>query len=454
MTNGGMMDLGVLDGTYYDGEETASVNIEVVYNVVDPNDPNDPNDPPIDPNDPWNPPNVTGNPLSGDFGKDTLFVQYDVNDFAKNETGAWALTYVDGASADLDETDRVYVFPANASRTTKIVSDRRPARGSRFATELTVDAVPTGSEDDFYFRWGFETKSREPVYFGELAQNKLVFGFPVDTSNNFAGKSLTVWQYDPLDPNRVFPVWGVKDLIAKRGGKLNLEPLVGAFASDVSCGYACVSTARPLGDVLRDGRIDCNDYALVEALQGFAGATDADVAGPGGLGLPDGVVNDLDLYYLYKALGPADAALIDPKPQRPGLVENFENGFGDLPWSFADWPQWRLVAGEGRDGSFAARAGAIGDDESTSLSVTLACIAGEICFSRKVSSEERWDFLEFAIDGREQGTWSGVLDWQEVAFPVEGGARTFTWTYRKDGSSCDGADTAWIDDIVFPSVTP
>jgi endoglucanase len=34
---------------------------------------------------------------------------------------------------------------------------------------------------------------------------------------------------------------------------------------------------------------------------------------------------------------------------------------------------------------------------------------------------------------------------------VDAGARTFKWTYSKDGSSSEGSDAAWIDDIVFPA---
>ena len=78
------------------------------------------------------------------------------------------------------------------------------------------------------------------------------------------------------------------------------------------------------------------------------------------------------------------------------------------------------------------------------------CVAGSISFYCKVSSESRWDFLRFYIDGSQQDQWSGEQDWIMVSFPVAEGTRTFRWTYSKDESSSDGSDTAWIDDIVFP----
>ena len=78
------------------------------------------------------------------------------------------------------------------------------------------------------------------------------------------------------------------------------------------------------------------------------------------------------------------------------------------------------------------------------------CVDGDITFYCKVSSESRYDYLTFYIDGVEKDKWAGDEDWAEVSFPVSAGTRTFEWTYSKDGSASKGNDTAWIDDIVFP----
>jgi hypothetical protein len=133
------------------------------------------------------------------------------------------------------------------------------------------------------------------------------------------------------------------------------------------------------------------------------------------------------------------------------LVEGFENGFGGLGWSFDGSSRWTVVSSVSHSGTHSARAGAIGDDESTSLSVPLDCTAGNLRFWLKVSSEQGFDFLTFSIDGKERGRWSGELDWREVSFAVAAGTRTFTWTYSKDVAGSGGQDTAWIDDIVFPA---
>jgi hypothetical protein len=94
--------------------------------------------------------------------------------------------------------------------------------------------------------------------------------------------------------------------------------------------------------------------------------------------------------------------------------------------------------------------GRLGNSQSTSLEVTLDCVAGDIKFYRKVSSESGYDYLKFYIDGVLKGSWSGTQNWAQVSYPVSAGSRTFKWTYSKDGSFSSGFDTAWVDDIEFP----
>jgi glucuronoarabinoxylan endo-1,4-beta-xylanase len=135
----------------------------------------------------------------------------------------------------------------------------------------------------------------------------------------------------------------------------------------------------------------------------------------------------------------------------PPLVEAFEKGdFSGFNWSFSGDADWSITSGESNSGPYSARAGDIEDNESSTLTVELDCISGNISFFLKVSSESGFDRLTFYIDGTEQDSWSGSVDWEEVTFPVTTGRRTFEWTYSKDSSILDGDDTAWIDDIVFP----
>ena len=131
--------------------------------------------------------------------------------------------------------------------------------------------------------------------------------------------------------------------------------------------------------------------------------------------------------------------------------EEFETAdFMNFSWEHAGDAIWTITSSEKYAGAYSAEAGEIHDGESTTLKVTLDCVAGDITFYCKVSSEGGWDYFKFYIDGVEKGEWSGEEDWAEMSFPVTAGIRTFEWTYSKDGAVSEGDDTAWIDDIVFP----
>ncbi len=143
--------------------------------------------------------------------------------------------------------------------------------------------------------------------------------------------------------------------------------------------------------------------------------------------------------------------MLFPCPKPSPTVETFESGdLGGFAWTSQGNEPWIVVAGAGRQGTYGVKAGAIKDSQTSTLEITITCDTGWIRFWRKLSSEKLWDKLQFFIDGTKKGEWSGELDWEQVSFPVDAGARRFTWTYRKDDSSAEGADTAWLDDIEFP----
>ena len=132
-------------------------------------------------------------------------------------------------------------------------------------------------------------------------------------------------------------------------------------------------------------------------------------------------------------------------------TEDFETGdFSSSMWVHSGNADWVITSLENNSGIYSAKAGTISHNQSTSLKVTLDCIAGDIRFYRKVSSESSYDYLDFYIDGILKGSWSGTYAWSQQSYPVSAGVRTFKWTYSKDGSVSSGSDTAWIDDIEFP----
>jgi hypothetical protein len=132
-------------------------------------------------------------------------------------------------------------------------------------------------------------------------------------------------------------------------------------------------------------------------------------------------------------------------------TEDFETGnFGKFPWEHSGDGNWEVTPTDRYSGTYSAQAGQIGNGGSVSLIVNVDCVAGDIKFARKVSSELGFDFFKFCIDGVEVYRSSGIRKWDEVSFPVEAGTRTFKWTYSKDSSLSRGDDTVWIDDIKFP----
>lgn len=132
--------------------------------------------------------------------------------------------------------------------------------------------------------------------------------------------------------------------------------------------------------------------------------------------------------------------------------DGFESGLFDVyPWTNQSAVPWTVQAEEYYTGTFAAKAGTIGHNQNTTLSLVLNVLEpGELSFFRKISSEANYDYLRFLIDGVQQVQWSGYSDWTRYFCPVTAGTHTFTWTYVKDQGVNSGSDTAWLDHITFP----
>jgi len=135
--------------------------------------------------------------------------------------------------------------------------------------------------------------------------------------------------------------------------------------------------------------------------------------------------------------------------------EGFESGdFSSYNWEFSGDSDWFVSNIEPYEGYYCAQAGAIGDDESTSLSVHIETTqTGDLSFSWKVSSQNHFDRLYFYIDGEEMSYIAGIFPWNEESFPVAPGEHEFTWKYEKNDDISQHSDTGWIDNITFPPTT-
>ena len=129
----------------------------------------------------------------------------------------------------------------------------------------------------------------------------------------------------------------------------------------------------------------------------------------------------------------------------------FETGQFANYWQSGGNSAWFIDNSTAASGTYSARSGLIGHNESSELKVTIF-VSGEdeISFYRHVSSEANYDYLRFYIDDILQDEWSGNVSWGMESFPVPTGQHEFKWAYTKDGGVIGGSDCGWIDDITFP----
>ncbi len=135
-----------------------------------------------------------------------------------------------------------------------------------------------------------------------------------------------------------------------------------------------------------------------------------------------------------------------------GMTENWWSGdFETFNWEFQGDAPWVLDDDNAYNNTYAARSGDIGHNQNSTLKLAMDVLSDDtISFKRKVSSEV-YDVLEFYINDKKKGIWSGEEDWARVSFPVEQGLQTFRWVYEKDFMVSEGDDCAWIDRIDLPA---
>ena len=136
------------------------------------------------------------------------------------------------------------------------------------------------------------------------------------------------------------------------------------------------------------------------------------------------------------------------------LVEDFETGdFTEFEWENSGNSDWFITTDEVYEGIYSTRSGAIGNNSSSNLQITVNVLsAGDLSFYRKVSSENTYDFLRFYVDGAVVESWSGEEDWAQFTHALSVGEHTLKWAYEKDTGVANGSDCAWIDYVVFPGI--
>lgn len=135
------------------------------------------------------------------------------------------------------------------------------------------------------------------------------------------------------------------------------------------------------------------------------------------------------------------------------VTDGFETGnLQHLGWTAGGNKPWVVQNIHVATGTWAARSGVIGHGQSSSLILTSNFRAGTGSFTRRVSSEQYYDFLRFYLDGVLMQSWSGEAVWANYTFSITAGTHTLEWRYAKDGSGTSGEDAVFIDNVILPII--
>jgi len=144
---------------------------------------------------------------------------------------------------------------------------------------------------------------------------------------------------------------------------------------------------------------------------------------------------------------------LDPNPN-PAPSDGSFIANGVLPVDFSQSAgvngSWHVASDFATDGAFSLRSDAISHNQTAAIE-TIASSSGRVSFDYKVSSEQRYDFFEFYINGVRKLSISGEIDWQRASFAVLAGD-VLKWAYIKDRGVIRGLDSAWIDKVVIGPV--
>jgi hypothetical protein len=137
------------------------------------------------------------------------------------------------------------------------------------------------------------------------------------------------------------------------------------------------------------------------------------------------------------------------------FADDFESGdLSKLAWRSGGALPWVVTNTTAATGKSAARSGAIGNNQTSSLLLTAQFRGGTASFDYRVSSEQGWDWLQFYVDGQLQQQWSGEVDWMTWQFSLSAGEHTLEWRYAKDAVNSIGLDAAFIDNVDLPLQVP
>jgi hypothetical protein len=149
-----------------------------------------------------------------------------------------------------DERDgkALYGMSAGAARIASVVPIQKSG-----SLKLSRDARPHESTSDVIVQLNLISATGAPMIFAAPTHNELRLSIPTAQYNNiFDNLPLTISLHDPCDPNRVFPSYDIRQVIAKYAGVLKLPDLEGSYDVNTPVAFLKVSftkeaTADPNG---------------------------------------------------------------------------------------------------------------------------------------------------------------------------------------------------------------
>jgi alpha-tubulin suppressor-like RCC1 family protein len=137
----------------------------------------------------------------------------------------------------------------------------------------------------------------------------------------------------------------------------------------------------------------------------------------------------------------------------PSLPLGAALGAPGLTWLTLGNGFWFAETNITHGGTAAAQSGPIFDSQQSTIQ-TVAYGPGALSFWWKVSSEQWFDFLSFALNGQTQAAISGEVDWQLFQMAIPPGTNRLSWTYAKDPSVSAGLDAGWLAQVAYQTNPP
>ncbi len=131
--------------------------------------------------------------------------------------------------------------------------------------------------------------------------------------------------------------------------------------------------------------------------------------------------------------------------------DGFGNGLQAFPWQTGGTLPWTVDSTVSHSGRYSLRSGTIDYRQTSTLTLDVIMPSDDsISFWMRISTEQSYDKLTFAIDGVKHTEASGEFNWRRYAYPITAGTHTLSWRYVKDESTSSGSDCVWLDDVRLP----